>query len=318
MIDGQLYYGKLLMLNKLCELNSALLTGSSGFIGKYIIKDLKDNFIVSTLSRNAGDYTIHLEERVPNFKEKFEIVVHAAGKAHSLPKSKLEIQNFFRINVDGTNNLLEGLTKSGPPKYFVFISSVSVYGIDVGNNTDENNLLSAVDPYGASKIQAERIVSDWCCLNNVVCTILRLPLIVGSKPPGNLGDMIKGIRKGYYLNIAGGKAKKSMLLAEDVAKAILKVAKIGGVYNLTDGYHPSFVELSNQISIQLGVNKPMNMPLRLAKIIARFGDLLGNKSFFNTSKLNKIVSDLTFDDSKARNAFGWNPTAVLKGFRINE
>ncbi len=130
--------------------------------------------------------------------------------------------------------------------------------------------------------------------------------------------MIKGLQKGYYLNIAGGKAKKSMVLADDVAKEILKVAEIGGVYNLTDGFHPSFVELSNQISIQLGVNKPMNMPLLLAKIIAKFGDLLGNKLFFNTSKLNKIVSDLTFDDSKARNAFGWNPTAVLKRFRINE
>ena len=61
----------------------------------------------------------------------------------------------------------------------------------------------------------------------------------------------------------------------------------------------------------------MNMPLWLVKTIAKFGDLLGSKAPLNTNKLKKITSDLTFDDSKAREAFGWNPTSVLEGFKIN-
>jgi nucleoside-diphosphate-sugar epimerase len=140
--------------------------------------------------------------------------------------------------------------------------------------------------------------------------------LAGQNPPGNLGAMIKGIKKGYYFNIAGGKAKKSMVLAEDVASSILKVADIGGIYNLTDGYHPSFQKISNHISIQLGKGKLVNMPLCLAKIIAKFGDLLGSKAPLNTNKLKKITSDLTFDDSKAREAFGWDPRPVLEGFTI--
>jgi nucleoside-diphosphate-sugar epimerase len=108
-----------------------------------------------------------------------------------------------------------------------------------------------------------------------------------------------------------------MVLVKDVAKAILKVAEIGGIYNLTDGYHPSFEELSNHVSIQLGKGKPMNMPLWLARIVSNFGDLLGSKAPLNTNKLRKITSDLTFDDSKSREAFGWNPTPVLEGFKIN-
>jgi len=55
----------------------------------------------------------------------------------------------------------------------------------------------------------------------------------------------------------------------------------------------------------------------LARIIANFGDLLGSKVPLNTNKLKKITSDLTFDDSKAREAFGWKPTSVLEGFKIN-
>jgi nucleoside-diphosphate-sugar epimerase len=147
---------------------------------------------------------------------------------------------------------------------------------------------------------------------------LRLPLVVGNNPPGNLGAMLNLIKNGYYFNIGGGRAKKSMVLAEDVAKSIISASSVGGIYNLTDGYHPSFEELSNHISIQLGKEKPMNMPLWFARIIAKFGDLLGSKSPLNTSKLKKITSDLTFNDIKARKAFGWNPTPVLDGFKIDK
>jgi hypothetical protein len=54
----------------------------------------------------------------------------------------------------------------------------------------------------------------------------------------------------------------------------------------------------------------------LARIIANFGDLLGSKAPLNTDKLKKITTDLTFDDSKAREAFGWDSTSVLEGFKL--
>jgi nucleoside-diphosphate-sugar epimerase len=296
---------------------NCLLTGVNGFLGKTILRQISKSNKIWGLSRNESDFNFFLEKDIPDFNLQFDLVIHAAGKAHSVPKSKLEQQEFFDVNVCGTKNLLEGLTKSGIPKYFVFISSVSVYGKDFGLGIDENWPLGATDPYGLSKIKAERIVIDWCKLHQVSFTILRLPIIVGPNPPGNMGFMIKGVQKGYYFNIAGGKAKKSMVLAEDVAKFILKSASVGGIYNLTDGHHPSFKEVSNHISIQLGKRYPKNLPLWLAIVVAKFGDLLGSKIPLNTNKLKKITSDLTFDDCKAREAFGWNPKKVLEGFGIN-
>lgn len=294
-----------------------LLTGGTGFLGYFISKEISEKYILVTLSRNIGEYSICLDQKVPHFSENFNLVIHAAGKAHSVPKTLLEKQAFFDVNFKGTQNLLLGLEESKSlPKAFIFISTVAVYGKDNGVNISEQTPLLAQDPYGLSKIQAEQVVFDWCKKHNVICTILRLPLLAGQNPPGNLGAMIKGIKKNYYFNIAGGKAKKSMVLAEDVARFILKVAEIGGIYNLTDGNHPSFAELSNHISTQLCKEKPMNMPLWLARIIAKFGDLLSNKAPLNTNKLKKITSDLTFDDSKAREAFGWDPRPVLEGFKI--
>jgi nucleoside-diphosphate-sugar epimerase len=294
-----------------------LITGANGFLGKILFKELIRDNKIFCLSRSYSDYAISLEKEIPIFSHSFDIVIHAAGKAHCVPKNEFENQQFHQVNVVGTQNLLKGLESFKLPKHFVFISSVSVYGLDTGRNINENYPLNAKDPYGISKIEGEQIVLDWCKENNILCTILRLPLIVGENPSGNLKLMINGIRRGYYFNIAGGSANKSMILAQDVAKFIANTNGVGGIYNLTDGYHPTFNELSHLIAKQFGRKSVPNMPASISKILAIIGDIFGSKFPINSSKLRKITSELTFDDSKARNKFDWKPTSVLEGFKLN-
>jgi nucleoside-diphosphate-sugar epimerase len=295
-----------------------LLTGSSGFLGNFIYNSLFEFDKIVTLGRTNCIVNCDISTSIPSIPE-VNLVVHAAGKAHFIPRNEKERQAFFEVNVVGTANLLKGLELlASLPQAFVFISSVSVYGLTKGVNVSENTPLLAKDPYGLSKIEAEKLVSTWCAKNKIRLTILRLPLLAGANPPGNLGAMIKGIQKGYYFNIGGGKSKKSIVLASDVANSILKVSKIGGVYNLTDGYHPSFKELSICISKQLQKKTPLSLPFWFVNILASIGDINGDKSPITRYKLKKIVSDLTFDDNRARIAFGWNPTSVLTGFRLQD
>lgn len=294
-----------------------LLTGHSGFLGKYLADYLKDKFDLYTLSRSSnGHFSYDLEKEIPDFNIKFDLVIHAAGNAHFNSQNKTDSELFYKSNVIGTLNLLNGLSNSEPPKQFLFISSVSVYGLTNGYLIDENAPLNANDPYGKSKIEAESLINNWCIENKVTSTVFRLPLIVGINPPGNLGAMIKGIVKGYYFNIGGGNAKKSMLRAEDIAVYVVKAAEIGGIFNLTDGYHPTFLDISKLICRQLGKRLPLNMPFCLAYLIALMGDLFGEKALLNRQKLNKITSNLTFDDTKARYIFGWNPSPVLESMFI--
>jgi nucleoside-diphosphate-sugar epimerase len=294
-----------------------LVTGANGFLGKSIVNELsKDNTLFS-LSRTSRDYAVSLDVDIPHFNQKFDLVIHAAGKAHSIPKDSLDRKQFFDVNVTGTFNLLKGLETVAVPKQFVFISSVSVYGQEIGTNIKEEHVLDAQDPYGLSKLKAEEIIIKWCEDHNVVCTILRLPLLVGVNPPGNLGAMLRMIEKGYYFNIGGGKAKKSMVLVDDVASFIPTVAAIGGVFNLTDGFHPSFKELSLSIILRKKKIKPLNMPLFLVKLAGYIGDLLGDRFPIDSLKIKKITSDLTFDDTKARKLLGWNPRSVLEYLKNN-
>ena len=288
------------------------MTGSSGFLGKNLIDEISKKDLVYTLNRNSGDFICDLSKEIPKFNIEFDCVIHAAGCAHLVPVNLNDEKLFFNSNIYGTINLLKGLEINKIPKSFVFISSVSVYGLEFGQNINENHALLAKEPYGLSKIESEKIILQWCSKNDVSCTILRLPLVFGNDPIGNLGSMFNAIKNGYYFNIGGGHTKRSMVLASDVAKYILVASRVGGIYNLTDGHHPTFFDLSIKISKIFKKNQVYNIPIMFAYLIAFFGDLFGNLIPLNSIRLKKILSTLTFDDKKARKSFGWNPTPVIQ------
>jgi nucleoside-diphosphate-sugar epimerase len=297
-------------------MQKSLVTGATGFLGREITDHLKSaGFEVKTLGRSKCDYNFSLEKGEPSFHQKFDLVVHVAGKAHIVPKTKEEADDFFAVNVTGTENLLKALDSSDI-KEFVFISSVSAYGLKQGLLINEDNPLLASDPYGRSKILAESVIQDWCSKRNVTYTALRLPLLVGKNPPGNLGAMIQSVKKNKFFTIGGGVATKSMVLTRDVARLIPMISKIGGVYNVTDGYNPTFRELSD--AFEKNYNKKVyNLPLFPFKILASIGDKFAFIPF-NTLMLNKIILNFTFDDSKLRKALvDWKPTPVIDYLKSN-
>lgn len=291
---------------------NGLLTGASGFLGKIILqKFIKVSIPVQTLGRGfSADIQGDLAGKIPDLPP-FDRVIHVAGKAHIYPKSETEKQEFFTVNEKGTIHLCQALEKSGSlPKQMVFISSVAVYGREFGLGIREDDSLLGATPYALSKMRAETYLQEWGKQHGVKILILRLPLIAGPNPPGNLGKMIKAIPKGRYVSIGGGKARKSMVLATDVAELILQREEADGIYNLTDGNHPSFRELEEVICFHYGIAPPKVLPLGFARIIGKVGDIL---PFLPVSSgtIDKMVLDLTFDDSKARRELGWKPQRVL-------
>ena len=296
-----------------------LLTGASGFLGKNIIPLLNAKYSVRTMGLSINDdLKVNLATTVPDLKgESFDIVLHAAGKAHSVPKTEAEKKVFFDVNLQGTINLCKALENTKKPKSIVFISTVAVYGREFGENIDESHPLNGDTPYAKSKIEAEKYLTEWCGERGVTLGIIRPSLIAGPNPPGNLGAMINGIHKGRYLSISGGKSQKSVLMVQDIARMLPELVEKGGVYNVCDDRHPTFAELEVVISKQLSKNKPVSIPFGLAKMIARVGDLLGSKAPINTIKLKKITESLTFSNERAKRELGWEPLDVLDNFKID-
>lgn len=294
-----------------------LFTGASGFLGTNLKPLLRNNFEVKTLGLTDGDdYKVNIANSAPDIDIHFDVVLHAAGKAHMVPKSEEEKKLFFDINYQGTVNLCRALEKTGLPKAFIFISTVAVYGLETGENITEEHPLNGDTPYALSKIRAEEFLADWCTQNNVTLAIIRPSLIAGPNPPGNLGAMIKGIKTGAYLSIAGGKARKSVLMVQDIARLLPALIGKGGIYNVCDDSQPTFRGLELLIAKQLGKRPPVPIPHWLAKSMALVGDLLGKRAPINSLKLSKITESLTFSNEKAKRELGWQPIDVLSNFKI--
>lgn len=307
-----------------------LLTGRNGFLGREIYKYFtsSDHKVCSVVRSSVSNKSAwHIKADLAKFPaqipdQRFDLVIHAAGKAHVVPKTSAEKETFYNENFNISKNLLAGLNQlAEKPKQFVFISSVAVYGLDAGTEITESTGLNAADPYGKSKIASELLITTWCEANNVVLTMLRLPLIAGENPPGNLGAMVKALNKGRFPLIADGTAKRSMVLAKDIPAFIDKIKSIGGIYHLTDGYDPSFKELAYALQ-KSNKSSLLTIPLPIAKIMAITGDviskLISKDLPFNSSKLEKMTSSLTFSNKKAINVVDWRPTPVLdyyKNFR---
>ena len=286
-------------------------------MGYNVLPLLKKKYSVETIGLTSqDDYIVNLAAEIPKLAGKYDVILHVAGKAHSLPKTEAEKRLFFDVNLQGTKNLCTALEQSGIPKSFIFISTVAVYGCDSGENITEEYPLNGTTPYALSKIKAEKYLEEWCAMHNVKLSILRPSLIAGPNPPGNLGAMIHGIENGKYLSIAGGKARKSVLMVQDIANLLPMLIEKGGIYNVCDSYQPSFRELEMVICKQLNKKLPLSIPYWFAKSMAVLGDCFGENTPINSLKLRKITNSLTFSNEKAVRELGWKPMNVLKNFRI--
>jgi nucleoside-diphosphate-sugar epimerase len=294
-----------------------LLTGASGFLGSQIKNICEKNHSIQTLGRQkTNDILCDLATQIPAL-ENTEVVIHAAGKAHVYPRNEAEAKEFFDINVEGTKHLLESL-ENNPVSKFIFVSSVSVYGLGKGEAINEETPLLGNSPYALSKIQAEALIEDWCTKRNIDFLMVRLPLIVGPNPLGNLGKMMDAIQQGKYVRIAKGNARKSMVLASDVAQLfnqwIGDEKSSSGIYNLTDDFHPTFYELEEALKIKFNKKWIPTIPTFLAILLGKFGDRF---TFFpvNSQTIQKITCTFTFSDAKAQQELKWKPTPVLDFYK---
>lgn len=302
---------------------NGLLTGASGFLGKHIHTILSQRDSVTTLGRQTrtGEH-IHcdLARQTPDLRQhRFDYVVNSAGKAHSVPRTPGEVAEYEHINAAGTQRLLSALERGDAlPRALVHISTVLAYGRAEGLMLDEDTPLLATDVYGRSKARAEELVQQWGLRTGVQTTILRLPLVVADRPQGNLAALIGAIRRGRYVRIGDGAARRSMVLAEDIARIVPRAIEVGGIFNLTDGRHPTVRELEDAIAQQASRRFIPTIPLTAARLVARVGDginaLVGRKFPLDSIALTKLTSSLTFSDERARQQLGWQPRPVLSFF----
>ncbi|HDL01804.1 MAG TPA: NAD-dependent epimerase/dehydratase family protein, partial [candidate division Zixibacteria bacterium] len=249
-----------------------------------------------------------------------DVVFHLAGKIHLIPRTEEEKQEFYRVNVEGTRNLLKAAKENGVRK-IIFYSTVGVYGKDADFHGDEVSSCQPITAYAKSKYLAEQLVLNAFNNGGPEGIVLRFPVAYGPLDRGNVAKLIEAVRRKMFFYFGNGKCLRSMVSSGNAAEAALGVASATNIGNeifcITDDRDYMLREIIEAIYNALETNwRPFHVPILIAELVGKLGDLFEKTTRIsfpvNTPKVMKLSRSLTFSCEKAKRMFGYKPTETLE------
>jgi UDP-N-acetylglucosamine/UDP-N-acetyl-alpha-D-glucosaminouronate 4-epimerase len=273
-----------------------LLTGGAGFIGSHLARALLTEGhtvrVVDNLSTGAEQNLaairddiefVNADLRDPDAMQaataEIDGVFHLAAMG-SVPRSIRDPRTTFDINVTGTFNVLEGMRNNDVPT-IIYASSSSIYGDSDAEFKAENQPLSPISPYGASKASAELNVLAFGRAFGRNALALRFFNVFGPRqnPRGAYAAVIPVFithaldREPWTINGDGRHSRDFTYVANVVdgnLKALAKAPQLEPVaMNIACGGSISLLELSDAIKEFAGAEDvvPMHGPSRPGDIV---------------------------------------------------
>jgi len=259
-----------------------LVTGGSGFIGRYIVKELLEHgYEVRVLTRRQllgiegvemvkGDIT-QFDTILPAL-EGIDAVFHNAAYAADWGKR----EEIYNVNVEGTMNVARACMDEGVER-MIFTSSAGVYGFpNTMEEITEGSPKKPINAYQESKLDAEKALRN---LEGMHISIIRPPLVLGAG--GRASQIILSrINEGKMSYIGSGKTLLSVAHPKDVAKCLrlsLEKDRKGSIYNVVSFISP-VEEIFEEIAHKLGVKPPeKHVPYSIAYTVAFLSEIFSRK-----------------------------------------
>ena len=302
------------MVNNLIN-NPVMVTGSKGFLGKYLCDYLENkNFRVVRASRNyLDDKKINLDfENKINWSEhlvNIKCIIHTAAKVHVLKKRRTLNKQYHKINYEGTISLAEQAALCGVSR-FIYISSAKVCGekTDLDKPINENCIPDINDPYAISKLYTEKKLIQISKNTKMEIVIIRPPLVYGPGVKANFLSMMKWLNRGIPLPFAEINNLRSLISLENLSDFIcLCIDNLNAkneIFLISDDQDISTSRLLEKITLNL--NKRVNLFSINKNIIYFFFLIIGKINIYE-----RLFNSLHLDVTKAKSLIGWNPKKTL-------
>jgi nucleoside-diphosphate-sugar epimerase len=295
-----------------------LVTGATGFIGRYLIKDLlKNNHKVRVLTRQTnyknkkvsvfpGDVT--KKETLSKAFEGVDAVFHNAAYAMDWG-SKIEI---YKHNVEGTRNVAD-ICKEKKVKKLIFTSSAGVYGFPNSLDLiDENFEKNPLNYYQKSKLESEKLLKKY---DSIKISIVRPTMVFGAG--GHATKLlINRIQQGEMMYIGIGDTYLSIVHPADVAQCLrlaLEKDKKGDVFNAVSIFC-TVKELIKEITSQLGINPQIkHVSYQAAYATAIYSEMSTKKEPALTRfRVKTFGTNRKISNEKSQKILGFKPQYNLK------
>ena len=180
---------------------SILVTGGAGYIGSHVALQLRERgervVVLDDLSRGFRQAVLDAPLVVGKVGDRdavlrllgdhgVDTVMHFAAYT-IVPESVSEPLKYYGNNTCSTRTLLECCLEARV-RHFVFSSTAAVYGIPAGGVAAEDTPTNPINPYGASKLMSEWMLSSVAQTSPLTYAALRYFNVAGSDPRGRIGQ----------------------------------------------------------------------------------------------------------------------------------
>lgn len=308
-----------------------LITGATGFVGRQVgsvlaargfrVRGLvRGNAPVSWPGTVAVAADLLDRPAIARALEGVHAVVHLAARVHVMRETAADpAAEFHRVNVMGTELLLEEAARAGVRKV-VFGSSVKAVGEGGPDPINEATEPAPSDPYGASKLAAEQLVSAFGRWGGRSATSLRFPLVYGPGVRANMLRLFDLVARGVPLPFGGIRNRRSVLYVGNAAAAIAAVLEApehaGELYLVSDGEDVSSPELVRRIAAALKCRpRLLSVPEWAFGAAGRSGDVLARIAPWpvTSAAVARLTGSLAVDSGRIRRELGFVPP-----FRLDE
>jgi nucleoside-diphosphate-sugar epimerase len=319
------------MLNDLAG-SRVFVTGATGFIGGHTARRLHElGASVLALARSEtkgkplGELGIEVAvgdirdyERMAQLIESgVEIVMHIAAWMRGPHKSQA-----ITVNVDATRALAEASAAAGV-KRFVYTSSIMAYGLQGDSNVDEDTPLEPFgDPYGDSKILAERSLIEVGQTTGLPYTIVRPGMVYGPGSPGWTVRLIRWAKRGLIPLVGGGRGTAYPIYIDDLVDLLLLCAThpraVDQIYNGVSDGPITLYEYLNGYMKMIPTNRALRLPCWMAQALAIIAEPL-TPTLSMRYVIDQMCGAGLISNDKAKQELGWEPGISLEeGLRLSE